>query len=375
MLRQIHLILTLINTKEGEPYDLFIVDQLSIGIPFIREYFPNARILFYGHFPDKLLADHSSLLKKAYRYPFDFLEQWSTGLSDVIVVNSKFTQSVFHEAFPKIKNRLGVLYPCVNTSQIKNYVPSPFAPKSFALSINRFEKKKNIELAISAFHLALKGIPSSDSKKYKLIIAGGYDFRVTENQTYMAELQALCGRLNLSYATIWPSDGLSAYSTPSIQSKTVIFIPSVGDDMKKSLLADAALLTYTPWNEHFGIVPLEAMLAGTPVIATNSGGPLETITSETGWHRPPKAEEWAPVLKHALHDITPAKRTEFEKNCQNLVLSRFSEKEMALEFQKYGQIAMSTKRTQEYSFKAIESIAILVTIVVIFLIFLIVKLR
>ena len=30
-------------------------------------------------------------------------------------------------------------------------------------------------------------------------------------------------------------------------------------------------------NEHFGIVPLESMYVGTPVIAVASGGPLETI--------------------------------------------------------------------------------------------------
>ena len=30
-------------------------------------------------------------------------------------------------------------------------------------------------------------------------------------------------------------------------------------------------------NEHFGIVPLEAMLAGRPVLACNSGGPVESI--------------------------------------------------------------------------------------------------
>mmetsp|Transcript_25585 Transcript_25585/g.101031 ORF Transcript_25585/g.101031 Transcript_25585/m.101031 type:complete len:104 (+) Transcript_25585:1454-1765(+) len=36
-------------------------------------------------------------------------------------------------------------------------------------------------------------------------------------------------------------------------------------------------LLYTPPEEHFGIVPLEAMAASRAVIACNSGGPLETI--------------------------------------------------------------------------------------------------
>lgn len=43
-------------------------------------------------------------------------------------------------------------------------------------------------------------------------------------------------------------------------------------------------LIYTPANEHFGIVPLEAMARGCPVVACNSGGPLETIVhTQTGY--------------------------------------------------------------------------------------------
>ena len=36
-------------------------------------------------------------------------------------------------------------------------------------------------------------------------------------------------------------------------------------------------MLYTPENEHFGIVPVEAMYLGCVVIACNSGGPLESI--------------------------------------------------------------------------------------------------
>ena len=41
-------------------------------------------------------------------------------------------------------------------------------------------------------------------------------------------------------------------------------------------------MLYTPPREHFGIVPLEAMLAKTPVLAINFGGPLETVVNYNG---------------------------------------------------------------------------------------------
>ena len=54
--------------------------------------------------------------------------------------------------------------------------------------------------------------------------------------------------------------------------------------MKASLIAHSLGLVYTPTNEHFGIVPLEAMALSKPVIADNTGGPRESILpGETGY--------------------------------------------------------------------------------------------
>eukprot|EP00955_Chlamydomonas_euryale_P011176 120591-Chlamydomonas_euryale.AAC.1 len=58
------------------------------------------------------------------------------------------------------------------------------------------------------------------------------------------------------------------------------------------LLAACSVVLYTPQNEHFGIVPLEAMAAGRPVVACASGGPLESVLhGETGMLCQPDAGE------------------------------------------------------------------------------------
>ena len=174
ILRQLHLILqiTLFSTELRvlKPTSFF-VDQLSAGIPLLRLLQPNTRVIFYCHFPDKLLAQKGGLLKALYRGPFDWLESWSTGCSDTIVVNSKFTKSVFGQAFPSLKHREpGVIYPCVDTQagELDEDVQPLWGDKKVLLSINRFEKKKDVGLAIRAY----AGLSPGERKNTRLVIAG-----------------------------------------------------------------------------------------------------------------------------------------------------------------------------------------------------------
>ena len=57
----------------------------------------------------------------------------------------------------------------------------------------------------------------------------------------------------------------------------VTFVRSFSDKERVALLRCSTCLLYTPSNEHFGLVPIEAMYMKCPVIACNSGGPLETV--------------------------------------------------------------------------------------------------
>ncbi len=58
---------------------------------------------------------------------------------------------------------------------------------------------------------------------------------------------------------------------------TVEFMGAVSDQELHQLYAGALALLYPVEDEDFGIVPIEAMGHGVPVIAHNSGGPKETI--------------------------------------------------------------------------------------------------
>lgn len=59
--------------------------------------------------------------------------------------------------------------------------------------------------------------------------------------------------------------------------KTVEFLGAVDDQQLVELYKNAKALLYPVEDEDFGMVPVEAMSFGTPVIAHRSGGPKETI--------------------------------------------------------------------------------------------------
>lgn len=108
----------------SKKYDVIVVDQLSISIPLLR--LTRSKIFFYCHFPDQLLTDRKSFLKKLYRYPVDWLEETTTGLSDLVFVNSSFTLSMYDATFSRISKtvRPRVLYPSINFEKYdKKYGP------------------------------------------------------------------------------------------------------------------------------------------------------------------------------------------------------------------------------------------------------------
>ncbi|KAJ3372803.1 Alpha-1,3-mannosyltransferase-like protein [Allomyces arbusculus] len=294
--------------------DVYFVDQISVGVPLLK--WTGARVLFYCHFPDKLLATRKSKLKALYRVPFDWIEEKTTSMADEIVVNSKFTRAVFHQSFPSIRHVPAVVYPGVpepaaaasptsSKGPTSAGMPLIFPPNTrILLSINRFERKKNVKLALDAFARVAP-------QNAVLVLAGGFDPRVPENKATLESLIRHADALHLEHETHALATRRATVSPPSISPSTrIVFLPSVPEPAKQSLLAHAAALLYTPAYEHFGIVPVEAMYSGVPVVALGNGGPAESVAHRvTGYLCATSAQQRASTLDLDAVDLDHMVRT------------------------------------------------------------------
>ncbi|EHA8590934.1 putative Sucrose synthase 2 [Cocos nucifera] len=87
-------------------------------------------------------------------------------------------------------------------------------------------------------------------------------------------------------------------------------------------------------DEHFGIVPLEAMAAQKPVIACNSGGPVETIKhGVTGFLCDPTPLEFSRAMSRLVTD--PEMAVRMGKEARNHVKQKFSTKTFGEQLNRY----------------------------------------
>ncbi|KAK7244165.1 hypothetical protein RIF29_38983 [Crotalaria pallida] len=296
-------------------FDVILADQVSVVIPILKLK-RSTKVVFYCHFPDLLLAQHSTYLRRMYRKPIDHVEEITTGMADLILVNGNFTASTFANTFKHL-NAEGIqpatLYPAVNVDQFNE----PGCFKMNFLSINRFERKKNIALAISAFamlHSQEGVLKNQDITSASLIVAGGFDKRLKENVEYLEELKDLAEK-----------EGLS---------KKITFITSCSTAERNALLSECLCVLYTPKDEHFGIVPLEAMAAYKPVIACNSGGPVESIKNGvTGFLCDPTPQDFSLAMTRVIEDPQGAIR--MGREARRHVVESFSTKTFGQRLNRY----------------------------------------
>jgi glycosyltransferase involved in cell wall biosynthesis len=166
--------------------------------------------------------------------------------ADYVLVNSKYTAERYRKIYGISETE--VIYPGVDISE---FPICPAEKEDYILCVSRLTKFKRIDLVLDA----LSFLKQSGFNKNLVIVGDG-----EEKENLMEQSQKL---------------GLA---------DTVTFTGKVTRDLLISYYAKAQCVVFPSVDEPFGIVPVEAQAAWTPVIATRSGGPMESVVDgETGF--------------------------------------------------------------------------------------------
>ena len=178
------------------------------------------------------------------------------------------------------KRESTVVYPPVPTAR---YRTKEFG--DFWLSVNRLYPEKRVELQIEAF----KSLPDE-----RLLIVGGYARRDKELLAYHKLFSDL---------------------PPNVK-----ILGKIPEEDLLELYATCKGVVYTPIDEDFGLVPVEAQASGKAVVGVNEGGLRETVINGlTGFLVDPHPES----LKKAIQRVSEEPQR-YEKACKKNA-SRFDE--------------------------------------------------
>lgn len=126
---------------------------------------------------------------------------------------------------------------------------------------------------------------------------------------------------------------------PRLQRSHVKYLGSIGMDRKVPLLLGAsALLMPLNWEEPFGLVMLEAMLCGCPVVAFPRGSAPELIEEGTTGFLVPDADTMVDVVRSRLDDFD-------RDRCRRVAAERFGRDRMVERYEAYyGQAVRDSPR-------------------------------
>lgn len=204
-----------------------------------------------------------------------------------VVVNSNYLFNKLKELVPGVSKKVVVIGNGINLSEFQNISPysSDSSYSTYVLGLGRLVSKKGFSILLQAWAKLPADFP------YKLIIAGDGEERLA--------LAKLTKSLNLT--------------------NKVTFLGAVTHETALQLFKGAKLYVLPSLLEPFGIVLLEAMASGCPILASNTGGVPDLVKEdETGaLFRTGDADELARKLVDLVSD--EAKMVRLTENALNFV--------------------------------------------------------
>lgn len=229
--------------------------------------------------------------------------------ADCVVATSPQEQENMHDLVSKLGN-IEVI-PCGTDTSNFYLMPKTEARDRIGLDphdkivlyVGRFDPRKGIETAVRAFAKMQSGLGAFKPEKFKLVVVGGSSHDRTD------------GIERARIEQIVQEEGMI---------EQVIFAGQIGHDLLPLYYSAADVCVIPSHYEPFGLVAIEAMACGTPVVASNVGGLKFTVLpEETGLLVPPKdVAGFAAAIQRILGDEVWARK--LRRQASTNVSQRFS---------------------------------------------------
>lgn len=227
-----------------------------IKTPFILRLANTSHMLYICHEPPLEFYDQANIFTKnlkqkvvdIIRLPIKWLDYSNVrSYKGLIIVNSNYSQQLVRKAYSK--NSV-VVYPCISDSYFEKQNPKPVGKRKGIISVGAINKLKGFELLIKS----IATIPKR-TRPILTIVGNGSD------PLYKLYLQNLAKKLSVT-----------------IQIKENISETDLINEYDNS-----SLFAFSPLSEPFGLVVIEAMARGLPVVAYSKGGGYsEILTKDNG---------------------------------------------------------------------------------------------
>lgn len=231
----------------------------SVPTPYwtvlLRRFTSDVAYIWYAHDPNSYLnlpgkiKDVPLPIRSVVRVGFPVVrrfDRYTIGTClDCVIANSEFTKEIIQDTYGIHPT---VVYPGIDVDQFTHQsVPT----ERFLFTVGQLNQYKNFDVLIRA----MSRLDQQLAEPPRLLIGGTGPHR--------AELE----------------DFVELHGVDEL----VKFVGLLSDAEVAKFYSKAIATIYLPENEPFGLVPIEAMAAGTPVVGVDSGGIRETVADgETG---------------------------------------------------------------------------------------------
>lgn len=216
------------------------------------------------HLPRRRFLNRLDPLLHLYRLFLKRIDRRNTQSAGLVLVNSMFMQQTVRRIY---RVEAEVSYHGVDTDYFR---PQPAEKRGFVLSVGSLTPLKGFDFLIEA----VARLPAD--RRPPLVIAS--NFQNPPEQAYLEQLAEQRG-------------------------VALELLGQVDDEQLLTLYNQAAVVAYAAIREPFGLVPLEAMACGVPVVAVRDGGVQESVIHEqTGLLTGREPEQFAFALQQLLDD-------------------------------------------------------------------------